>query len=157
MAVALSMTDTPHTIARCVYNQAEVGAESWLSVFNTSTAGTLLQEVADAPVLVLSVDGQMLKRIRDLAVSAGPAAKAIGPQLAFLDQVKRLGLVATVAPLGSGQSMLPLPDAMFLFETSDPQGAKQGLEDIVSGLLASNPNLPRSPWTEKDAGGGQKI
>jgi hypothetical protein len=144
---SMAMTDTPQTSLRLTYDPADKSRNAWLKALNTSTSASLLPALPSKPLLFLSLDGQTLRQLEELALaSAGPAGQAYKPQLAFLNNVKRVGLAAR--PAAPGQSMLPVPELVLVFESDDAAGTAGQLKQIL-GTLAQGAGVPGMQWAQK--------
>lgn len=148
VSFALGMDDSPRTHARVVYDESKANQNQWFKSLGSSESGTVAAAVPTKPLLFLSIDGQTAKRMRDAAIAAqgdSPAAKMVASQLSFLDSVKRIGLVVRTAPMG--QSLLPIPDMMLIFDSSQGAQTSQQVQSLVTAAMGSS-GMPPMPWTD---------
>ena len=154
-SMALSMGDTPQTDVRMLYEDTADG-ENWAASLKPSSSAALVPSVPKQPLLFLSFDGQTLKKVKELAAAK---AKDQNPQLlsqlSFVDSLQRVGIAARVAPVG--QSILPIPDLLFLMQTSEPAAAEQQLKSLISGAMQGSPMTASMQWTEKELEDGKKM
>ncbi len=156
-AFSLAMEETPQAVARLVYDPAAAGADSIFNTLNVSPGEELFKSLPEKPLLVINLDGQIIKRIKERVVAAGNAGQTVSPapELAFLDKLNRVALVAGVAPLG--QTMLPIPDLMLVLNAKDPSAARDGIESLISNSLGKNAMSKGLKWSERDIDGKNKM
>lgn len=148
VSFAIGMDDAPRSHARVVYDEGKTASNQWFKSLNTSESTSVAAAVPTKPLLFLSIDGQTAKRLRDAAVAAqgdSPAAKMAAQQLAFLDSVKRIGLAVRTAPMG--QSLLPVPDMMLVFDSTQPAQTAQQIQTLVTQAMGAS-GMPPMPWTD---------
>ncbi len=108
------------------------------------------------PLLFLGVDGAMLQQLKlSLAARFGGAGSDLDQRLAFLSSLSRFAIAAKVAPVG--QSILPIPELLFLLETSEPSKTKDAIKRLVSMGLKNSPMTASLQWTEKTLVDGSTI
>ncbi len=145
---AMGMDETPRTHARLVYDEAKGSQNEWLKTISTSDSGSVAGAVSAKPLLFLSLDGQTLRKIRDTAIAkqaGNPAAQMASAQLAFLDDIKRIGLAIRTAPMG--QALLPVPDLLILLESNQAARTAEQVQSIVSQAAAGS-GMAGMPWTD---------
>lgn len=151
-ALGLSMLEAPHIDARFIHNSQVADAEKFSSV-----SSVIFDAVPSSPLMLLTLDGDLLSKPTKTAGLSEP----MGADLAFLSEVKRVGISASVA--APGQSMLPLPDLMLLFETENTKALQQRLEKAVDTMISSFLGAQGGPaalgmqWTEQELTGGKKV
>ena len=151
IALALSMDETPETSLRLVYDDAKVANNPWLKSLNSSVSKSFASVLPTKPLLVLSVDGKMIKDVKEAMLAGlGEMGALYSQQLAFLDDVKRIGIAASVAPMG--QSLLPVPDLMIVAESSDAEKTKNQLQSIL-GMAMMSSGMPGMTWQDKQIEG----
>lgn len=156
VSFALGMDKSPETDIRLVFDPAKSGENSWFNALAVSRSDKIASAVPGKPLAFLSIDGQTVSKIKQLA--SAEAQNVQTPwldQLAFLDSAKRIGLVARLAPIG--QSILPLPDLLLVFDTSNSEQTAAQIEKLVMSLMQGNPTMAGMQWVEKDVGGGKKV
>jgi len=144
IAIAMGMDDMPQTTVRLVYDPAEGKKNEWLSTLNgSSDSQKLLAAMPSKPLAFLSIDGEMLRRVRAAALAGMGGGGALGQQLAFLDHIKRLGISARAA--APGQSLIPMPDILIAAESAKPAETQKALQDVVGmGMMLAG--LGKSKW-----------
>lgn len=144
VSVTFAMDDAPRTDFRMVLDTADEKS-SWVKNLAVSQSSGLISSLPEKPLLFLSFDGQSLRKIRDTASQGGQLPFA--SQLAFLDTVGRVGIAARVAP--PGQSILPIPDVMVLFESSSAEESKGQIEQLINVAMAASPGMAGMQWTDQ--------
>ena len=151
VALAFSMDETPATSMRFVYDDSKTPNNPWLKSLNSSASKSLTGVLPTKPLIVLSVDGKMIKDVKEaLLAGLGELGAAYRQQLAFLDDVKRIAIAASVAPMG--QSLLPIPDLMVVAESANAEKTRAQLEGIL-GLAMMSSGMPGMAWQDKQIEG----
>ena len=144
VAFAMGMEDLPQTTVRLVYDPAEGKKNEWLSTLNgSSDSQKLLATMPTKPLAFVSIDGEMLRRIRGSVLAGMGGGGAIAQQLAFLDHIKRLGISARAA--APGQSLIPMPDLLIVAESAKPAETQKALQDVV-GMGMALSGVGRAKW-----------
>jgi hypothetical protein len=152
LALGFSMLEAPQVDARFIHKSKVAEAEKFASV-----SSVVFDAAPSSPLLLLTFDGDLLGGLTKTAGLSEPMAA----DLAFLSDVKRVGISASVA--APGQSMLPLPDLLLLFETENTKALQQGLEKAADNMISSSLGAQGGPaalgmqWTEQELPGGKKI
>lgn len=155
VAWSILMTDSPENRANIVLNSANLKYKPWIAALSNSQSSSVAAALPSNPLLVLSLDGKTISSIKGLALgtaleSAGPEErKMVEQQLAFMNDIVRLGLAVRMGPLG--QSLIPAPDLLILAESSNPEGTKTQLLQIAATGMATS-GLPAA-WQEKTVQG----
>ncbi|MFN8388705.1 MAG: hypothetical protein U0136_00270 [Bdellovibrionota bacterium] len=151
VSFAMAMDEAPQSSLRMIYDPADKSKNQWLGALNASSSSSLLQAMPNKPLVFLSLDGQTLKKAKEIGLqSAGPAGKAYASQLAFLDNIKRVGLAAR--PAAPGKSMIPMPDILLVLESSGAASTESQLKQILGGV-AQGMGMPGMQWSEKQIAG----
>jgi len=144
ISFAMGMSDAPETNVRFVYDPADKAKNNWLGALNTSSSSEILAVVPSKALALLTIDGQTLRKFREIAVAGmGEAAAAVQPKLAVLDHIKRIGLAVRAA--APGQTMLPVPDLMLIAESDKPETTEQQIQSLV-GEVAKGSGMPGMKW-----------
>lgn len=145
---ALAMGEAPFHDVRVAYKAMDPQQQQWFQTLGESQADNIVSVMPANPLFFLSLDGPTVKRVKELAVAEFPqgAPPAVAKQLAALDTLKRVGILARIAPVG--QSILPMPDLTIMFETSDTAATSSALMDAV-GMASQGAGMPGSGWQEK--------
>ncbi len=151
VALAFSMDESPETSLRFVYDDTKTANNPWLKSLNSSASKSFASVLPTKPLLVLSVDGKMIKDVKEVMLAGlGEMGAVYRQQLAFLDDLTRIGIAASVAPMG--QSLLPIPDLMIVAESSDAEKTKGQLQSIL-GLAMMSSGMPGMTWQDKQIEG----
>jgi hypothetical protein len=150
-AWAMLMTDSPEQRGNVVLNGASTKFKPWISALTNSPNGTVASALPANPLLVLSFDGKTISALKAQALAAAlePSQQMeremADQQLAFLNDITRLGLSVRMGPLG--QSLIPAPDLMIVAETSNPDATKSALTGLA-GMALGSAGMP-AEWKEK--------
>ncbi|MCB0360584.1 MAG: hypothetical protein KDD44_13145, partial [Bdellovibrionales bacterium] len=150
---AMGFSDTPSTAIRIAYDEKAPDAQHIFAALKSSSSSNFLKTLDSSPLLFLSLDGASLRGARDaVATQLDEQTKAQYQQpLASLDDVTRFGLVARMSPVG--QSMLPVPDLMFLIESSNAAATESNFRSLVSEVAGASGAGAMAQWQEKDING----
>ncbi len=151
IASAFSMGEAPQTDLKLLVKPEGAEQQKWFAVLNTSQSDKVLPAVPSNPFLFLSLDGETLKRAKanlgDLAKSGQPQADAV---LAAVDQLQRVAIAASIAPVG--QSMFPVPNVLIVAQASSPDQVQKALADATAFAVNSS-GMMQAVWQEKDIDG----
>ena len=150
-AIALGMRSAPFSEARILFSPKNESQKQLFNNIKQSTSGELLKVLSAEPMLFVSLDGETIKNAKEnyLKKEGTDVPQELALQLEVLNNIKRLGIYAKNAPIG--QAMLPIPDLMVLFETSDGAKLNDTLIQLLGGLMAQGPT-PTS-WQSKKIDG----
>ncbi len=151
VALSFAMNDTPESDVRVLLD--EKSSTSLQAVGSKTPGGSqLYASISQKPIIFLSFDATVLRALRDLSIASKKAgADQFAKQLSFLDDVGRVGIMATLATPGT--SFLPIPNFMLMVESSKPEVVNQQLRGFVSALMSGSGMGTASGWTEKDLEG----
>ncbi len=155
LSLSSSMTDAPQMDIFLLLNDNEL-AKAFVPTDDVSRGDAIRAVVPSNPLFFLDVDGAALKKVKSSLVSKyGATDTEVTSNLAFIDSISRFGLAAKVAPVG--QSILPIPELLFLFDSSEPEAAISQLKELVSSGLKNTPMTAGLQWSEKDVGEGKTL
>lgn len=144
---ATSMSEVPESYVRVLYEPGSAEQKEWFGTLGASPSQAMVSLLPASPLLFLSLDGQTLKRVKEQALKKFPVPDpGMQQQLALLDSLKRVGIVARVSP--SGQSLLPIPDLTIALEADNAQAVSSQISTLVTGLVQGS-GMPGMAWTEK--------
>jgi hypothetical protein len=148
MSWASSMTDVPNHFFRATYNPSDSEQKEWFDALGVSGSNSLLPAVPTNTLLFLSIDGQSLNRLKELALKQQnqDITPDIREYLGLLDNLNRLGILLRVGV--PGQSILPIPDIMFVLDTSKPDDTLAKTSSIIQNI-AQGAGGVQTGWTEE--------
>jgi|GEM_PF-5602522 len=123
----------------------------WFSSLPASGDTSALGGLPAGTVLALSVQGGLLRHLRDGALLEAPAEKQepLKKSLALLDSMTS---VAVGLRAGSGAS--PFPELMVIADSREAAEVMSGLQNQIQAALTQSA-MPVSPWQQKEMAGVQ--
>lgn len=151
VAFAMSMLEAPQTDVRFIVDAKTETQRQFFSAIGSSQTGNLLQSISSNPLIFVSLDGQTVKRYKEIAAKQ---SSSVAPEtlrlLSTLDPIQRIAFTARVAP--AGQAMLPIPDLTIVAESNNVELSKSSVIELV-GTAMSAAGLPANSWSEFEASG----